>query len=259
MNPFDPMTRPKRSQPEERLEPEFAPLHAAYKRDPGPRHATALLKAVDPILDTGIKAYAPHSDNPNLRSHARRLALGAFKTYDPTRAALKTHLLSQLQGLRRYAAKQTQIIAVPERVALQRQHLDAAERELEDELGRPPSSMELADRTGVTLKRQAYVRQYVPGFAEGQVRAMGTGEEGGPHDAAVATAPDLARRLEFLYPDLDPRDQAIVEHGFGLHGRRTLRVGQLAAKLGVTPGAISQRTAKLQKMLDELDDAGLNF
>lgn len=237
-----------------RLEPEFHPAFASYQKDPSRRNAGALLKATGPILDTGVKAYGGPNANPMLRSHAKKIALEAFKTYDPARASMKTHLIGQLKGLNRYAARQVQMIKVPERVAIDRRRLDEAESELSDRTGRAPSSAEVADATGMPLRRQAYVRGYRPGFAEGQVQALGAGEEDEGTEPAVEAPDATAHRLEFLYPDLDPIDQAIVEHGYGLHGRKRLRPGQVASTLNLSAGAISQRAGRIQRQLDELED-----
>lgn len=241
----------------EKLEPELRPHYVAYLRSPTPRAASTLLKHTNSIIDTGVKAFGG-PDNPMVRSRAKKLALDSFASYDPRRASLKTHMLNHLQGLQRYAAKQTRMISVPERVAIDRRHLDRHEAELRDELGREPSSAELGDRSGLSIKRQELVRSYRPGFAEGQATAARPGDaDGSGNDPTVQSGPDIAGRLLYLYHDLDPTDQAIVEHGFGLHGRTPLRVGQLAQKLNLSPGRISQRAARIQQKLDELDDTGI--
>jgi hypothetical protein len=176
-----------------RLEIEFRPHFAAFSKDPNPTNTTRLLNATKPILDTGIKAFGGQ-DNPMIRSRAKRLAIDAFKSYNPTQASLKTHVLNHLQGLQRHAAKQVRIISVPERVAADKRHLDTHEAELYDELGRSPSSVELADRTGLSVARQAYVRGYRPGMAAGQAAAAMPGDEDGiGNDPAVVASPNIRR------------------------------------------------------------------
>jgi DNA-directed RNA polymerase specialized sigma subunit len=261
MDPTDFFTMPDAKPPSSwKLEPEFHDAFRNFKARPGTGANTEILKALRPTLATGLKSFGGPAANPMLRSRAKRLALDAVRTYDPEQAQLKTHVMNHLQGLNRYAARQGQLLSVPERVAIDRGHLEAAEAELRDTLGREPSSAEVADHTGLSVKRQAYVRGYRPGFAEGQLEAGaggGDGEGGGWVGPAVAQADPTAARLEFLYHDLDPTNQAIVEHAYGLHGRRQLRPGQIAQKLNLSPGAISQRSARIQRMLDELDDLGL--
>ncbi len=245
--------------PEIKLEPEHQPHYAAWKATPSPATTGALLKSVAPVIDTGVKAYGGANANPMMRSHAKKLAINAFATYDPAQSPLKNHLLSHLQGLQRYGAKQTQMLAVPERVAIDKQRLDAAEAELRDYHGRDASTLELADHLGMSPKRIGHVRGYTPGFAEGQAEAapaMGD-DDGGGGGPAVEQPDATVHKLEFIYHDLDPINQAILEHGYGLHGRPKLRIGDIAKRLNLSAGAVSQRGKVIQHMLDQLDDTGV--
>jgi hypothetical protein len=237
-----------------RLEPDYQLPYAHYSSNKSPTTAGRLLKAVDPVIQNGITAFGGKAAGPSVRSRAKKIALGAIDSYDPARGTLKNHLLTNLQGLRRVAAQSDQIIKAPERVALDKMTMDAAERELSDELGRDASPLEVADRTGLSLRRQAHIRGYVPGFAQGQVAGMGTSDDGEGFDPAVQQADPISAKLDFIYHDLDPVNQAIVDYGFGRNGRSRLPVGKIATKMNLTPGAISQRAAKIQAMLDELGD-----
>lgn len=245
--------------PEVKLEEEYRPHFAAWKAAPSPEATGRLLKTVHPVLESGIKAYGGGNANPMLRSRAKRIAIDALGSYDPARGPLKPHLLSHLQGLQRFAARQAQVLSVPARVAMDKARLDEGERHLADALGRPASDGELADHTGLGLKRIAHVRAYRPGFAEGQLSGGPAGDDEA-RDASgigVEQADPTAAKVALIYHELDPVGQAIVDHGFGLHGRPRLRVGQVARRLGLTPGAISQRGKRIQELLDRVDDAGV--
>jgi len=157
-----------------------------YKSMPGPATSGPILKALHPSIESGIKAFGGASgNNANLRSRARILALDALDTYDPARGPLKGHVMGHMRGLTRYATKQQQTLSVPEAVMLDHKRLADASRELAEELGRDPSDAELADRTGVNLKRIGAVRGAQLGMAQGQVESMTTDEEGDPGDVAV--------------------------------------------------------------------------
>ena len=243
---------------DDRLEPAYRPHLERHRSSPTPATAGSLLRAVGPVIANGTKAYGgAAAAGPAIRGHAKRIALDAFDTYDQSRGTLKNHLLTNLQGLQRHAARQGQMIHVPERVAMDRQTLDAGERELQDELGRAPSTLELADRVSINPKRQAYIRGYSPGFAEGQVDALAAEGGGGPAGPAVEREDAAHARASLIYHDLDGADQLILEHGIGLHGRQRLTTGEIARRLNRTPGAVSQRAAKIQAMLDEVDDMGM--
>ena len=239
-----------------RLETEFESPFTAWQAKPGPITSGALLTAVSPVIDSAIKTYGAGDKSPLLRGRARRLTLQAMKTYDPSRAKLRTHLMTQLQGLRRIQAEQNQLLDVPEQIKLDQGHLSEASRRLEDELGRDPSDMELADSVGLSLKRIAHIRRASGGITEGQLPVdPETGESFQP--TATASPADSSGWQEMVYYSLAPKDQLVMEHLLDLHGKKLLNGKQLAAKLGVTQAAISQRAAKIQQMMDQRESLGV--
>ncbi len=221
----------------------------SWKKNRNPHTTGQLLRQLQPSIDKGISAHVGAS-NPLLKSRARRMALQAVQGYDPSRGTkLSTHVINYLQGLKRVNRQQTQIIKVPERVSLEQSRLMDASRELSDDLGREPSDIELADYTGISRSRQTHIRKFKPTIAEGSLisKSEGSNEVFSPgivHDPSLSWA-------EIVYSDMDPIDQKIMEYSMGLHGRKPLQNQEIAVKLHLTPGAISQRKQKIQMRLDE--------
>ncbi len=236
------------------LEPEFQGVFNTWKSSPSPAASGAMLRAVRPVIDSALKSYAGNSSSPLLLSRARRMALDAMHTYDPAKAGLKTHLLGQLRGLHRVGVQQNQIIAIPEQIQLDKHHVHEAENRLRDFMGRDPTDIELADETGLSPKRLGYIRNAHNGTPEGMMTTE-TGEEG--YQPAVRPDPASDGWVSFVYGSLAPIDQTIMEHTFGLHGRKQVSGQVLARKLGITPAAVSQRKARIQKTLDSRDDLGI--
>jgi DNA-binding NarL/FixJ family response regulator len=50
-----------------------------------------------------------------------------------------------------------------------------------------------------------------------------------------------------------------MEHTVGLHGKKVLPKQGIAAKLNLSPGAISQRAAKIQEKLNRKEELGVTF
>jgi DNA-directed RNA polymerase specialized sigma subunit len=236
-------------EPSNRIEPQFEPAFAQWQKTRGPAESSHMLSLLKPTIDKAISAHVG-AGNPLLRSRARRMTLDALDNYDPQRARLATHVTNRLQGLKRVARQQTQILPVPERVSLDQAKLKNIEDELKLELGRPPSTMELADHSGLSPARLTQLRQYRPARSEGSFAALenADGEEGGFDPSSMA--PPERLHLELTYGDLDPINQKILEWTLGMHGQKTLSNQAIAAKLGLTPGAISQRKARIQAALD---------
>jgi len=180
------------------------------------------------------------------------MALDAMKRYDPTKAKLRTHLMFQLQGLRRYAARESQILSVPEQVGLDQGHLREGENFLRDQLGRDPADSELADHLNLSLKRIKYIRQARPTYSEGSFqRPTEEGED--IYQPAIQEKANVREWHEFVYHDMSPIDQLIMEHTLGMHGKKVLPNQDVAKKLGISPGAVSQRKARIQSKLDLRD------
>jgi len=110
---------------------------------------------------------------------------------------------------------------------------------------------------GISAKRLEHVRRANPGVAEGSIVQEG---DGGTQvfNPAVANTNDKTW-LSFVYHDLQPTDQVILEHTVGLNGKPVLSKQMIARKLGISPGAVSQRAAKIQARLDLRDQLDASF
>ena len=249
------------TQPSSYLEPTFEPHYNAWKSNPNPQTTGNLLKVLDPVINEAIRTYGGGAiGSPTLRSKAKRLTIQAINGYDPSRAKLRTHLLSQLQGLRRMSAKEEQVLNIPEQVLLDLGGLRESENQLRDKLSREPSDLELADHTGLSRKRIAYLRTMKPSFAEG--RLLRVDDEGTSlNQPAIENQSGANKGLsawhEFVYYDLDPLDQQIMEHTLGMHNKPVLSNQMIAKKLNLSAGAISQRKARIQDKLDQYQSTGL--
>lgn len=231
------------------------PINTAFttwRGAPTPANGGLLLKQLDPVIKTALTSYGGGAaGSPTLRGRAKRLALDAAKTYDPNRGSLQTHVMSHLRRLHRVGGREQQIISVPERLMLASQQLGAAETELTDRHGRLPSTRELADHTGLSLKRIAQIRSMKAPVAEGSYLQRYATDENFEMPASVVPGQAGQEWEELVYQDLDPIDQTIMEHGLGLHGVQRLGGSEIAKKLGISPSAVSQRTARIQQLLDE--------
>lgn len=251
---------PPEATPTSYLEPNFEPHFNSWKANPSPESTGNLLRVVDPVINEAIRTYGGGAaKSPTLKGKARRLTISALQTYDPTRAKLRTHLLSQLQGLRRMSAKEEQILNIPEQVLLDLGGLRESENRLRDRLGRDPSDLELADHTGLSRKRIGYLRTMRPSYSEG--RLVRVDDEGTsmnmPAVEQMTPTGALDAWNDFVYHDLDPIDQQIMEHTLGMHGKPQLSNQDIARKLQLSPGAISQRKARIQVKLDQHKATGL--
>lgn len=235
-----------------RLEDEYAPLYEQWRADPSPQNNTAMLRAVRPVIDSAVR---PLGGSPALQGRAKQLVLSGLRSYDPQRASLRTHLMTQLQGLRRIAGQQAQPLRIPERVVLDNMRLSRAHAELADSLYRDPTDDELADFTGMSVRRIGRLRQQARPVAESAATMVD--EEGNENTPGVQHDTPQAILAEYVRSELNPQDQLLLDHATGHNGQAKLSGRELAAKLGVTPSAVSQRLARIQSRFRALEDLRL--
>jgi RNA polymerase sigma-B factor len=227
-------------------DPPYQKAYSTWAADPTPDNASALLTHMEPVIGSAINRFAG-KDDPLIRGRARRMALDAVRTYDPKRGVrLTTHVTNHLMGLRRASRQQSQLLKVPERASMEQAYLQRMTAELGEDLGREPTTTELADFSALPVHKIARLRRYVPGAVESSL----------PEDLGGSNRFDAGDRelkmAEILHQELPYRDQHILEWSLGLHGSPQLSNQEIASKIGVTPGAVSQRKAILQQKLDEM-------
>jgi DNA-directed RNA polymerase specialized sigma subunit len=235
--------------------PDFDTLYPQWKAGPTPQLNTQIVKTLQPIVDTAVSSYVGKSPSPTMRSRARLMALKALDSYDPNKGNVKTHLLSQMQSLRRLAAKEQNIISIPEQVGLDFQRLAESENELRDSLSREPTDDEIADSTGLSVRRIRKIRTFHKPISEGMTAMISGDSEDDTNTDIASVLPNYNRQadawLDFVHGDLSPTDKLIMDMTLGRNGRRRASTQEIAQKLRLTPGAISQRAAKIQNMIDQ--------
>ena len=206
-----------------------------------------LLKAAKPVLSKALVSYG--GNDKMLMARAKRLAINAFRKYDPTKGTqLRTYLYIQLQPLQREYMKRVAPINIPERVQFDQYKLRRVEEEIRDTKGRDPGDDEVAEKTGLSPKRIAHIRSFAKGLvAEGQILDPSLG--GKLPGTANVSAEDIW--IEYVHHDLDPIDKQILEWKTGLYGKPTLSTNEIAQRLKVTPGAVSQRASKIAMKIEE--------
>ncbi len=233
------------SVPENRLEPRYAEVYGAWKADDSDESRENLLAAISPFIEQNVRGI-PGGDPNYLSIRGKILAMDALGKYDPQQSALETYLNHQLMPLRRTARQQMNVLGLPDRLLLAGRELENAELELSDELGRMPTTPELADRVRMSAKQIERVRRTT--HARNTGRALTPDEEGqmGTSQAVTRKLPDEYRHL-FVLSALrnDPKSALIYKHDQQLHRRPPLSTAELAQKLGLSPGAISQRRNRI--------------
>jgi DNA-directed RNA polymerase specialized sigma subunit len=231
------------------LTPSEDALNKAWKAWQGNKNAEtmqALTKETQPIVAKALTSYAPNS-SPAVKSYAKILVRKALHSYDPAKEAkLRTHLMIQLQPLQREAGTY-ETLHIPERVRLDRSVIDRRSNEFLERNGYEPSDSELADFSGLSVKRLQHIRQY----AKMQVPESRTRPQS---ENDISTPPTEIEGLnvwkEAVYDGLGSMDQRIYDLKTGKNNSQNpLSVNEIAGKLKMTPSAISQRLSKIDRLM----------
>jgi RNA polymerase sigma-B factor len=241
------------TKPKTFLEPQHQAAYTSWREDNSDKNRAALLQSISPLIDYHVSTIG-NADKNYLTIQGKILAMRAMEKYDPTKASLSTYLSGQLIPLRRYARQSMNILSVPERVMLASQQLEGAEVELEDTLGRSPTTDELADHLGMSTRQIEKIRR--------TNHAQNTGAYNTPSEDGSMRSPAVKRSISQKYVhdfvlsalDADPISKFIYENDNGLHGRKILTNQELAAKLRLSPGAVSQRRKRILEILNKAQD-----
>ncbi len=237
---LDKIARLAKSAVETRSERDLA-LWKVWKKNPSDAAASALLTQVSPLIAREASKWDQTMARSLLETEGKRLAMQAFHGYDPSKgAALGTHVVNQLQRMSRLAYANQNVARLPENKMLWFHAYHKADARLGDELGRSPTTDEIADELGWSIPRVEEFRRSI-----GRRELL---ESGGHDDAGASGLHDDERQdhtLDFVHHGLPPTQKAIFEHLTGYAGAETLSNTQIQKKLGLTQGMYSYQKAKL--------------
>jgi DNA-directed RNA polymerase specialized sigma subunit len=140
--------------------------------------------------------------------------------------------------------------------ARQRQEMSIMTRaadEFSERLGRDPSDEELATVLGMPHKKVIKLRNSIRSRIPLSVHEEQDDEEGGSPDIAAHTHQPFEDWQDAIYHGLGDIDKVIFMHRTGYRSADKLSNKDIAAKVGLTPGAVSQRAARMQARLDEFN------
>ena len=222
-------------------------LVVRWQKNPTEADTAYLLHKMKPTINSAMTSYAP-GHQKDLAIKAANLTLHALKSFDPERGVdPTTYVFHNLKRLNRFANRRSNIIPISEKAAQEYNYLQQVKQDFMDTFDREPSDMELADRTGYSLKK-------VTKLLNGNKVTSETSTLNPESGNSTQFQSDLKDEdfIEYVYRSVGPIDQKILEWSSGLHGRKVLSNKEIAAKLHLTPAAISQRRGKLINMVSEV-------
>ena len=226
--------------------------YTVWRNKQTPQNLNRVLDSLSPTINSALKTYSPYNVSPITQSKAKSLAAKAIKSYTPTpNVNLKTHVMSQLQALRRYSTHATQPMKLSEIKARELLELERVEREFADTHGRDASDVELADKLGLSINRIDNIRNWASSVVntEGDARIQRS-------EPVVHTTDPLEVWIDYVYHDLGDIDRKILEWKLG-RTSNALPTQEIARRLRISSAAVSQRWGKIQSRIMEGKDLKL--
>ena len=217
----------------------------AWRAEPTPERLSSAVDALQPRLNYHLHRYGLGAD-PLAAGHARVLAAKAITSYNPEAGAgMFTWLDRNMIPLSRFKRLRATAIKVPEKIQLDNLKITRATIDFEDEHGREPELDELADFVGMPVKRIHQVRK---SFKKMSGESAFEGNLGSDQETDYMT-----EALEAVWDESDKIDRKILEMRAGFGGKHEpMQPKDVAAALGISPVALSRRSARIGAKLDEL-------
>ena len=212
-------------------------LWRQWKDNPTPETLTPLMGAIKPIINKELGRWSQSGIHPAvLDAQANELAYKALHTYDPSKAQLNTHIVNSLHKMSRVVTQKQNIVRTPEeKIYGYRRYLKEV-NDLQEELGRAPTDLEIKEKLGETGKLSKFrpTTEHFYGHPE-------------------ATAPVMqelttdAIGMAILYDQLSDRQKFIFEHTHGYKGAPVLSNKEIARQLGISPPAVTKHKNVIEK------------
>lgn len=217
-------------------------LWKKWKRSRSDDDLQAVLTQLQPVIQTVVNRWQGTLARPTLETQAKVLTVKALGNYNPSKAALNTHVTNQLQKLSRTVYKHSQSARLPEHKAVSMASFNAAYDQLQSELGREPTTSELSDSLGWGFMRTSEFQR-----AHGRKELLTSGEF---NPASFSIGDDEDPMVGYVYHDMAPKTQQLFEHITGYGGKPVLNNPELMKKFKMTQGQLSYQKRKLTGLFE---------
>jgi DNA-directed RNA polymerase sigma subunit (sigma70/sigma32) len=218
-------------------------LWKKWKASKSDKDLSALFRRLDPLIQSNVNKYsAAPIPRSALEGEAKKWALKAFEGFNPNMGVkLSTHVSNYLRKLYRYTVQHQNIGRIPEHRALQINSYKVGVTHLHDKLGRTPTNIEVADHLAWPIK---HVNEMQSSLRQDIAASTGMGEEGVDKHSPQMEVINLG------YHSLTPEEQIVFDYTLGMHGKKKLAPGEIAATMKLSNSKVSKLrnsiTAKLQ-------------
>jgi DNA-directed RNA polymerase specialized sigma subunit len=201
-----------------------------------------LIKDNKKLIDLEVARYSTNLPLITVQIEAHKLAREAAQSYNPASGfKFSTHLVNSLKKLSRMSTKYGNVVRAPENTQFGLNKLQNLEKDLEHDLGRSPTTEELAYHSGMSMKGVIHTLSS---------KKVSTGI------SSLFESPELFHSandewVQFVYHDLSDKDKLIFEHKTGFGGKTILDNSSIAKKLNLSNSTLNNRIKLINTTLSK--------
>lgn len=232
--------------------PDIESVYRTWQAEPSQANLSQVVNTATPFISKAVQRHLQTTDPVSI-GRAKALFIKALPRYDANMASLPTFIDRQLQPMIRWQATRDGAVRIPDRLRTNTAQLARAEKDFVDEYGRAPSTRQLADYSGLSQRRIASIRKAKRQIHTGSAAVSEVDGEMPDQFSEMPVHNDQAAGqawLDIVKDDLSDIDQFILERTLGMNGAEIMSNRDIAHQLKLSPGAVSQRKAKIQSILD---------
>lgn len=212
-----------------------------------PDQLRPLLHSLRGTIRSQANRWAGRVDIPPAAVHAEfnKQALNALRTFNPNKGAnVSSWVTTNLKKAQRWITANQNPTRVLEGRVYKIGMFDNALVNLDDQLGREPTTQELAEH----LK---WSEAEVGRMQSEKRRALYTGGSDTGYDPTVIMPSRESEILNLIRPELSPEELLVYEYKTGYGGKPQLKSGQIAKKLGISASKVTRITQAIGRKMEK--------
>jgi RNA polymerase sigma-B factor len=250
--PMAPLAAPPQHRPTRK---DLADLLERYHRERDPRDRDALVERMLPLARHLAHRYGSGSEREDVEQVANLALVKAIDRFDPGRGiAFTSFAVPTILGeIKRYFRDQGWAVHVPRSLRELAARVEIAVDDLNGELGRSPTTEEIAQRCDTTVERVVEARMTLSAHRPDSLDRPQFEEDGEPHGAAIPCEdPGFARvesatDVDRLLGTLPERERLIVRMRF----QEDMLQRDIAERVGVSQMHVSRLLREAIEQLQE--------
>lgn len=211
-----------------------------YQKDPTKENEQKLFDTYSPYINANINKWKGIVPDAVLHAHGKHHAIAAFKSFDPEKANINTHLYNHISQLSRYIYTHQNVSAIPEHQLQQLGRLNQAKAFLSDELGREPTLDDLSDHMHLP---KVHVQRMLTNNRADLINDSDTEFQ----TSSVNTDTKMSDRIFSVRNQMQPKEQKQFDSLTGFGGAKVLSPQDFGKKFKMKPYEVSRLKTSLAK------------